>query len=99
MAAADSGGHSAQFCPQYHGPRASTCLRSSRGVVLGREPGSLIGFRLGCEDGGDPGLPGEGHTRLHTTGQKAPNEKGFVGYETVWKPLQKEVEYKTPKKP
>ena len=26
----------------------------------------------------------------------APNEKGFVGYETVWKPFQKEVEYKTP---
>jgi hypothetical protein len=24
---------------------------------------------------------------------------GFVGYETVWKPFQKEVEYKTPKKP
>ncbi len=29
----------------------------------------------------------------------APNEKGFVGFETIWKPLQKEVEYKTPKKP
>jgi len=26
-------------------------------------------------------------------------EKGFVGFETVWKPMQKEVEYKTPKKP
>ena len=33
------------------------------------------------------------------TRQKAPNEKGFVGYETIWKPLQKEVEYKTPEKP
>ena len=41
----------------------------------------------------------EGHTRFYTTRQKAPNEKGFVGYETVWKPLQKEAEYKTPKKP
>jgi hypothetical protein len=29
----------------------------------------------------------------------APNEKGFVGFETVWEPMQKEVEYKTPKKP
>jgi hypothetical protein len=29
----------------------------------------------------------------------APTEKGFVGYETIWKPLQKEAEYKTPKKP
>jgi len=34
-----------------------------------------------------------------TTRQKAPNEKGFVGYETDWKPFHKEVEYKTPKKP
>ena len=30
---------------------------------------------------------------------KEPNEKGFVGYETVWEPFQKEAEYKTPKKP
>jgi hypothetical protein len=29
----------------------------------------------------------------------APNEKGFVGYETIWTPFQKEAEYKTPKKP
>jgi hypothetical protein len=28
-----------------------------------------------------------------------PNEKGFVGYETIWESFQKEVEYKTPKKP
>jgi hypothetical protein len=28
-----------------------------------------------------------------------PNDKGFVGYETVWKPFQREVEYKTPKQP
>ena len=35
----------------------------------------------------------------YTTRQKAPNEKGFVGYETVWKPFQKEAEYKTPKQP
>jgi hypothetical protein len=28
-----------------------------------------------------------------------PNEKGFVGYETVWKPFQKEAKYETPKKP
>ena len=34
----------------------------------------------------------DGHTRFYTTRQKAPNEKGFVGYETVWKPFQKEVE-------
>jgi len=26
----------------------------------------------------------DGHTRFLTTRQKRPNEKGFVGYETVW---------------
>jgi hypothetical protein len=41
----------------------------------------------------------DGHTRFYTTRRKAPTEKGFVGYETVWKPFQKEVEYKTPKRP
>ena len=41
----------------------------------------------------------DGQALFLTTRQKAPNEKGFVGYETIWKPFQKEVEYKTPKKP
>ena len=41
----------------------------------------------------------DGQTRFYTTVQMPPNAKGFVGYETVWKPLQKEVEYKTPKTP
>jgi hypothetical protein len=41
----------------------------------------------------------DGKTRFLTTRQKEPNEKGFVGYETVWEPFQKEVEYKTPKRP
>jgi hypothetical protein len=41
----------------------------------------------------------DGLTRFYTTRQKAPTSKGFVGYETVWKPLQKVAEYKTPKKP
>ncbi len=41
----------------------------------------------------------DGHTAYYTTRQMAPSEKGFVGYEPAWKPLQKEVEYKTPKKP
>ncbi len=39
------------------------------------------------------------HARFLTTRQKEPNEKGFVGYETVWEPFQKEAEYKTPKRP
>lgn len=41
----------------------------------------------------------DGHTPYFTTRQMAPSEKGFVGFETIWKPVQKEVEYKTPKKP
>ncbi len=45
-----------------------------------------------------PKVP-EGVTKYVTTRQKEPNEKGFVGYETEWKPWHKEVEYKTPKKP
>ena len=41
----------------------------------------------------------DGKTPFYTTRQMAPNAKCFVGYETIWKPLQKEVEYKTPKQP
>jgi hypothetical protein len=41
----------------------------------------------------------DGHTDYMITRQKEPNEKGFVGYETIWKPWQKVVEYTTPKKP
>jgi len=40
-----------------------------------------------------------GETEYVTTRQMEPNEKGFVGYETTWKPWQKEAEYVTPKKP
>ena len=31
--------------------------------------------------------------------ERTGNEKGFVGFETVWEPFQKEAEYKTPKRP
>jgi len=41
----------------------------------------------------------DGHARFVTTRQKAADAKGFVGYETVWEPFQKEAEYRTPKKP
>ena len=41
----------------------------------------------------------EGKTFRLTTRQNKPNEKGFVGYETIWEPVQKEVEYQTPKTP
>jgi hypothetical protein len=41
----------------------------------------------------------DGKTPFYTTRQMPPNAKGFVGYETIWKPFQKEVEYKTPKTP
>ena len=45
-----------------------------------------------------PKVP-EGHTRFLKTRQKKANEKGFVGYDTIWESFQKEAKYKTPKKP
>jgi hypothetical protein len=45
-----------------------------------------------------PKVP-EGESEYVKTRQMEPNEKGFVGYETVWKSFQKEVPYETPKKP
>jgi hypothetical protein len=41
----------------------------------------------------------DGHARFVTTRQKPANEKGFVGFETVWELFQKEVQYETPKRP
>ena len=46
-----------------------------------------------------PKVP-EGNSSLLTTRQKAITEGAFfVGYDTIWKPFQKEVPYKTPKTP
>jgi hypothetical protein len=45
-----------------------------------------------------PKIP-DGESRFLKTRQKAPNDKGFVGYETVWESFQKVVEYTTPKRP
>ena len=45
-----------------------------------------------------PKVP-EGKSRFLLTRQKAPTEKGYVGYETIWDSFQKEVPYTTPKKP
>lgn len=45
-----------------------------------------------------PKVP-EGKSLYMITRQKEANEKGFVGYDTIWEPLQKEVEYQTPKRP
>ena len=45
-----------------------------------------------------PEVP-DGKARFVVTRQMKPNEKGFVGYETIWEPFQKEVEYQTPKRP
>ena len=41
----------------------------------------------------------DGQTRFFKTRQMEPNAKGFVGFETVWEPFQKEVDYETPKRP
>lgn len=45
-----------------------------------------------------PKVP-EGETRFLKTRQMKPNEKGFVGYETIWEEFQKEAPYQIPKKP
>ena len=41
----------------------------------------------------------EGNARFFKTRQMEPTKKGFVGFETVWEPFQKEAEYETPKRP
>ena len=41
----------------------------------------------------------DGQARFFETRQMEPNKKGFVGFETVWEPFQKEAEYETPKRP
>lgn len=45
-----------------------------------------------------PKVP-DGYTRFAVTRQKEPNEKGFVGYEMIWEPFHREIEYQTPKRP
>jgi hypothetical protein len=45
-----------------------------------------------------PKVP-EGKSAYLTTRQKEANEKGYVGYDTIWESFQKEAEYTTPKKP
>lgn len=45
-----------------------------------------------------PKVP-EGKSRFLLTRQMAANEKGYVGYDTIWDSFQKEVPYQTPKKP
>ena len=41
----------------------------------------------------------EGKSRFLTTRQMKANDKGFVGYDTIWESFQKEVKYETPKRP
>ena len=45
-----------------------------------------------------PQVP-EGRTRFLKTRQKKPNEKGFIGYDTIWESFQKTAKYTTPKQP
>ena len=61
---------------------------------------STSALSLSCDEKKPaPAKVPDGHARFVTTRQKPANEKGFVGFETVWEPLQKEAEYETPKKP
>lgn len=41
----------------------------------------------------------EGQARFFKTRQMEATDKGFVGFETVWEPMQKVAEYETPKRP
>jgi hypothetical protein len=45
-----------------------------------------------------PKVP-EGDAQYVKTRQMNANEKGFVGYETIWDSWQKEQKYEIPKKP
>lgn len=45
-----------------------------------------------------PKVP-DGKSRYLVTRQMEANEKGFVGYETIWESFHKEVKYETPKRP
>jgi hypothetical protein len=45
-----------------------------------------------------PQVP-EGKSRYLTTRQKPANEKGYVGYDTIWESFHKEAKYTTPKRP
>ena len=45
-----------------------------------------------------PEVP-DGKSRFVVTRQKEADEKGFVGYDTIWEPFHKTGEYQTPKKP
>ncbi|VAW02420.1 hypothetical protein MNBD_ALPHA08-2444 [hydrothermal vent metagenome] len=52
----------------------------------------------GHENKPRPKVP-EGKSRQLTTRQMKPTKQGFVGYETIWEPMQKVAKYKTPKRP
>ena len=41
----------------------------------------------------------EGRSRYFKTRQMEPTANGFIGYETVWEPMQKEAPYTVPKRP
>jgi len=45
-----------------------------------------------------PKVP-DGKSKYLLTRQKAANEKGYVGYETIWDSFQKEAPYEKPKRP
>ncbi len=41
----------------------------------------------------------DGKSKFMTTRRKEPSKTGFVGYEVIWEPPHKVVEYTIPKKP
>ena len=45
-----------------------------------------------------PEVP-DGKSRYLITRQMKANDKGYIGYETIWESFQTEIKYETPKRP
>ena len=65
--------------------------------ISGREQVITVGGTVSNRFTQPPGAGGD--LQFYTTRQLPPTETGYRGYETIWKPFQKEVEYTTPKRP
>ena len=64
------------------------------GLIFVNSPATLVGREVATSFSADIAK-----ARFFKTRQMEPNEKGFVGYETIWEPFHKEVKYTTPKRP
>jgi hypothetical protein len=67
-------------------------------LQLGQPTVNPKGDHMSGQPSKRPEVP-EGKSRYLLTRQKKPNDKGFVGYDTIWEPFQKVAEYTKPKRP